>query len=654
MYDTSIVPVTPIPKAPAPNVPISEGGLLPLPGAPSHSYPTRSKTRSQVTAHMRCLAACATDIDHHSHVDFGNLFYLGVNDQAMPDVKSGVEHNHYEMFAHALRINRMNYKDDPSIPRFFYQAMQHQPWIVSVNKEQTNLEKHCTFWIEDDTGQPRIPLMWIFEIKDDGTLKSRLVGRGDMMKAGVHYQDGETYCGNVNAASIKIVLKLAAMLNLEMIGGDIEGAYLITRTKTPIAVHTPEGYYCPPGKVYMVYGNLYGLATAGNTFSTSFDECVTAAGFTSSPWDPKCFWKWHPDDKVTIIMAHSDDFRCFYDPAHKDEYTTFSGLLEKKNYKIKITTDKPFVGIQISRDADGNYYMDQAFFKRQIGKLAKLENLKSPPQIPHFCEELPLTAQDGLSFVEDTLTPAQVAEVKLFPYRTIIGSIQYVQVHTGITTMYATSVLSRFTNDPGPRHIKYAQRLVAYLVGSADDRLVFRRLPFTMSRTLPIKELQLSFYVDADLAGQTGRHSQECYIALLGGDVVAYASHRQTTISTGTMESEVKAICTVAKCEVVHQRKLLEAIGFAQAPSVIYEDNSAVTTVSKTGHLAKGMRHLPLWLTWIQELQHDGIINTEVVKSSENLADLGTKYLDKLTFIGLSRRLVDTTITAQKFPKNFK
>jgi hypothetical protein len=195
---------------------------------------------------------------------------------------------------------------------------------------------------------------------------------------------------------------------------------------------------------------------------------------------------------------------------------------------------------------------------------------------------------------------------------------------------------------------------VAYLFGSADDRLIFRRLPFIMSRTLPIPELQLSFYVDADLAGQTGRHSQECYIGLLGGDVIAYASHRQTTISTGTMESEVKAISTVVKCEVVHQRKLLNAMTIMQGPSVIYEDNSAVTTISKTNHLAKGMRHLPLWLTWIQELHHDGIIRTEVVKSSENLADLGTKYLDKLTFLGLARRLVDTTLTALKYPKNFK
>jgi hypothetical protein len=298
--------------------------------------------------------------------------------------------------------------------------------------------------------------------------------------------------------------------------------------------------------------------------------------------------------------------------------------------------------------------MDQAFFKRQIGKLAKVENLKSPPQIPHFCNELPLTAQDGLSFVSDSLTPEQIAECKAFPYRTIIGSVQYVQVHTGITTMYATSVLSRFVNDPGPRHIKYAQRLVAYLVGTAEDRMVFRRLPFTLSRNLPMPEFQLSFYVDADLAGQTGNHSQECYIALLGGDVVAYASHRQTTISTGTMESEVKAISTVAKCEVIHNRKLLEAIGFLQAPSVIYEDNSAVTTVSKTTHLAKGMRHLPLWLTWIQELHHDNIVRTEVVKSEANIADLGTKYLDKMTFLGFARRLVDTTLTALKFPKYFK
>ena len=59
-------------------------------------------------------------------------------------------------------------------------------------------------------------------------------------KAGRYYDPSDTYCGNVSAPSIKIALKIAAMYGLKMVGGDIDGAYLITRTKTSIAIHTPE------------------------------------------------------------------------------------------------------------------------------------------------------------------------------------------------------------------------------------------------------------------------------------------------------------------------------------------------------------------------------------------------------------------------------
>jgi hypothetical protein len=497
--------------------------------------------------------------------------------------------------------------------------------------------------------------MWIFEIKDDGTFKSRLVGRGDMMKVGVHYDDGDTYCGNVNPSSIRLVLKIAAMYGLLMIGGDIDGAYLITRTKQPIAIHTPQGWYCPPGMVYMVHGNLYGLSTAGNTFSISFDECVAEAGFISSPWDPKCFWKWHHDDGVpTLLMAHSDDFRCFYSESHKDEYDKLNTILISRGYKIKITTDKPFVGIEITRDEHGNYYMSQSFFKKQIINLAGLGNVTTPAQLPHVCNQPPLTQLDGLSYVQSALSAQEVADVKAFPYRTLVGSLQYVQVHTGIPTMYSVNVLSRYCNDHGPRHITALKQVILYLIGTVDDRIIFRRLP--MSATVPkaIPELQLSVYVDAELGGQDERHSQECHIVLLGGDVIAFASHRQSTISTGTMESEIKAACNVSKTEICSTRKLLDAMGIIQEPTKIYEDNSAVVTVSKQAHLAKGMRHLGLWLTWIQELVKDKIVELIKVKTTENLADIGTKYLDKQTFQSLERRLMDKELTKLKFPKFFK
>ena len=65
-----------------------------------------------------------------------------------------------------------------------------------------------------------------------------------IMRGGLHYNAGETYCGNVNDSSMKTALKLATMYDLQMVGGDIDGAYLITRTKTLIAIltPTPEGY----------------------------------------------------------------------------------------------------------------------------------------------------------------------------------------------------------------------------------------------------------------------------------------------------------------------------------------------------------------------------------------------------------------------------
>ena len=59
----------------------------------------------------------------------------------------------------------------------------------------------------------------------------------------------------------------------------------------------------------------------------------------------------------------------------------------------------------------------------------------------------------------------------------------------------------------------------------------------------------------------------------------------------------------------------------------------------------KGMRHLPLWLNWTQELQHDGIIVTTIVKSKENIADIGTKYLPKPDFQSVEHRLADMSIS---------
>ena len=96
------------------------------------------------------------------------------------------------------------------------------------------------------------------------------------------------------------------------------------------------------------------------------------------------------------------------------------------------------------------------------------------------------------------------------PNRSIVGSLQYLQVHTGVTTAYPVSVLSRFINDSGPRHIKYLKQLILYIIGTVDDRLIFRKVPMTPSHPNAIPQLQASYMMDANLAGHD-LYSQESF-----------------------------------------------------------------------------------------------------------------------------------------------
>ena len=91
-------------------------------------------------------------------------------------------------------------------------------------------------------------MMWIFNIK---TKKARLVGRGDLTIPDINFDPNAVYCGNLTACSIKICVTIAAKYKLDMKGGDLEGAYLVTRANPdyPVYIKTPQGYNVPKGMV---------------------------------------------------------------------------------------------------------------------------------------------------------------------------------------------------------------------------------------------------------------------------------------------------------------------------------------------------------------------------------------------------------------------
>ena len=72
------------------------------------------------------------------------------------------------------------------------------------------------------------------------------------------------------------------------------------------------------------------------------------------------------------------------------------------------------------------------------------------------------TSPPSLLSKKDCATEDQKKECTKYPYRRVVGQLMYGMVHTLITIMYALNILSRYDNNPGPRHIEFLKHLLKY------------------------------------------------------------------------------------------------------------------------------------------------------------------------------------------------
>lgn len=530
----------------------------------------------------------------------------------------------------------------PNVPKSFWKAMATTDWAKAIDTELTKFEANDCFHIVPHTNQHLVPMMWVFTIKNDGTKKARLVGRGDKMIPTVDFDPDAVYCGNVSACSIKIALTIAAKYKLEMRGGDLVGAYLITRANPDFPVHivTPQGYEVPPGFCIQAVGNLYGFPPAGQNFSIEFDKCLHEAGYKNTPWDLKFFYKWTPHGEIMIIIAHSDDFRWFGPQSHITEWDSVKSIFNSHGYEVTDATDKEFVGIRIQHDADHTYYMDQHRMIDSIIKEANLTGAKDE-HLPYPTE----AQQPPLSKLDNASTPEETARCAKFEYRKFVGKLMYGMVHTLVTIMYALNVISRYGNAPGDRHILFLRHLLKYVKYARNDRLKFESHPGPYDKVTMTNILQLHFQCDADLGGnKDNMHSQTAFLGYLGGCLICWCSTDQGSISTSTAESEIKAVNHTLKAEVISCRGILNTMGWTQEPTKIEEDNQAAVFYSKNPQMTRNLRHLDITETWIKSKVLDGTCFLHKVPSADNNSDIGTKRVPLPIFTKLTSQIIDRSL----------
>ena len=90
-------------------------------------------------------------------------------------------------------------------------------------------------------------------------------------------------------------------------------------------------------------------------------------------------------------------------------------------------------------------------------------------------------------------------------------------VHTLITIMYALNILSRYGNNPGPRHIEFLKHLLKYCKYAKLDRLKFPTHDGPTNIKTMTQVLQLKFQCDADLVRQSTEYAYTYFWMSLRG-----------------------------------------------------------------------------------------------------------------------------------------
>ena len=136
----------------------------------------------------------------------------------------------------------------------------------------------------DLVGYQQITGHIIFDIKLGGGFrrKARFVGDGHKTET----PSSVTYSSVVSRDSVRIILMIAVLNNLEIEGADIEHAYLTAPCKEKVWMRGGIEFGDMENEILIIEKTLYGLKSSGAAFRVFLAQIFDKMGFSSSIANP--------------------------------------------------------------------------------------------------------------------------------------------------------------------------------------------------------------------------------------------------------------------------------------------------------------------------------------------------------------------------------
>ncbi|THH13070.1 hypothetical protein EUX98_g9761, partial [Antrodiella citrinella] len=467
--------------------------------------------------------------------------------------------------------------------------------------------------------------------------KARLVAQGFTQVPGVDYFD--TFSPTVRLETLRILLHLAAAHNWSRGQDDVTGAFLHSKIDTELYMRQPPGFNDGTGRVCLLLLSLYGLKQASNVWNAYMNGKLTSAGYRRLDYDSAVYTRQCKAGNI-ILAIHVDNFLSFSDsPSELDR-----ARKELHNlFKMKEEDPNWIMGFQLIGDpSQGTIAISHRQYIDTVLKRFGMDDCN--PQRTPVESSIVLTKDDCPTSAKD------IAEMKAYPYREIVGVILWISLIARPDLAFAAGHLAQFNANPGMTHWKAVKRVLRYLAATRDLRLVLGLQddgdasvgPVNVStqdkllpKEDPVTATTLRGWTDSDWARDIDdRRSVSGYVFRLGGSTVSWSSKKQASVATSSSEGEYMALAHGAR-QGLWLRYLLHELGVDadKKPTWIRVDNRSAISVSKEARSTGLMKHIAIRYHIVRERVADDTFVIKHCISSDMIADGLTKPLSTHLFL---------------------
>ena len=343
-------------------------------------------------------------------------------------------------------------------------------WQDAMDLEVTQIHEYKVF---KDTGKAqfhngkvvtpdgfqKIRVHFVYAVKHDGRFKARLVADGHLTKEPVE----SIYSGVVSLRSLRMVVFLSQLNDLEIWGADVGNAYLEAYTDEKLCIIAGPEFKELQGHLLIMIKALYGTCSGGARWHDRLFDIPQELKFKPSKADPDVWMRPEPGGTCyEYIAVYVDDLAI----AAKDPQAFCNELKKKYNLKLKGVGPLEYhLGCTYKKDPDGTLAADpRRYVNKILESYERMFNEKPRKSRP------PLEGGDHPEL--DTSELCDDHQTKQF--QTLIGQLQWLISLGRFDIAVHVMSLSRFRAQPRKGHLDRAKRIVGYLLFLPDGAIRFR------------------------------------------------------------------------------------------------------------------------------------------------------------------------------------